>query len=136
MAIAASTSMERDATPKHVVLIVEDEVIIRSLVAEHLRECGFSVIEAANAAEAITVLSTQTNIDLVFSDITMPGEIDGVGLAHWIRARRADIPVLLTSGAATAETAPIAPHAFVRKPYGLDDLEERFHAILADDARD
>jgi len=134
MTNAASTCTECDAAPKSVILIVEDEVIIRSLVAEHLRETGFTVIEAANAAEAVVVLSTQTDIDLVFSDITMPGAMDGVALAHWIHERRGEIPVLLTSGAAAAPDAPglSAAERFVRKPYLLEEVEDQIRRLLGD----
>ena len=133
MASAAATRYENcDASPKRVVLLVEDEVIIRSLVAEHLRECAFTVIEAANAEEAITVLSSQAHIDLVFSDITMPGEMDGLALVRWIRQRSPRMPVILTSGAGVVlnSPAPFTNEEFVRKPYDLDELEIRLRAIL------
>jgi len=134
MASAASTPhIERDASAKRVILIVEDEVIIRSVVAEHLRDADFTVIEAANAAEAVAVLSTQTNVDLVFSDITMPGEMDGVGLARWIGERRSGIPVLMTSGAAAIPDAPnsFTKMPFVRKPYLLEEIEDQIRRLLA-----
>ncbi len=132
MASAASNDFQRDAHGKRVILMVEDEVIIRSVVAEHLRDVNFTVIEAANAAEAIAVLSSQTHVDLVFSDITMPGELDGVGLARWIADRRGEIPVLMTSGAAVLDwSGPFSRLPFVRKPYGLEDIEERIRKLLA-----
>jgi len=135
MASAAATTYEDyDVNPKPVILIVEDEVIIRSVVAEHLRECGFTVIEAANADEAVAVLSTQARIDLVFSDITMPGKMDGVALARWIHERRGEIPVLLTSGAAALPnaSAPFTDERFVRKPYRLEEIEDQIRRLLAD----
>ncbi len=135
MASAAATTYEDyGVTPKPVVLIVEDEVIIRSVVSEYLRDCGFTVIEAANAAEAIAVLSTQANIDLVFSDITMPGEMDGVGLARWIHERRAEIPILLTSGAGVVlnTAGPFTEEPFIRKPYLLEEIEDRIRSLLGD----
>ncbi|MCD6074033.1 MAG: response regulator [Rhodospirillales bacterium] len=134
MASAAATTYEdRDAAPKWVILIVEDEVIIRSVVSEYLRDCGFAVIEAANAAEAVAVLSTQTNIHLVFSDITMPGSMDGFGLARWIHEKRAEIPILLTSGAAAVLNAsgPFTQEQFIRKPYLLDEIEDQIRSLLA-----
>jgi CheY-like chemotaxis protein len=89
------------------------------------------VAENANAAEAIAVLSSQTHVDLVFSDITMPGELDGVGLARWIADRRGEIPVLMTSGAAVLDgSGPISRLPFVCKPYGLEDIEERIRQLL------
>lgn len=133
MASAASNFINRDADAKRVILIVEDEIIIRSVVAEHLRDANFTVIEAANAAEAIAVLSTQTGIDLVFSDITMPGEMDGLGLARWLQDRRAEIPVLMTSGAAAIPDSPssFVNMPFVRKPYLLEEIEDQIRRLLA-----
>jgi CheY-like chemotaxis protein len=135
MASAAATTFEdRDAAPRPVILIVEDEVIIRSVVSEYLRDCAFTVIEAANAAEAVAVLSTQTDIDLVFSDITMPGAMDGLGLARWIHEKRAEIPILLTSGAAPMLNAsgPFTDERFIRKPYLLEEIEDQIRSLLRD----
>jgi CheY-like chemotaxis protein len=66
-------------------LVVEDNICVRSVTAEVLREAGYSVIEAANAAEAVAVFDAGTAVDLVFSDIEMRGsQMDGVGLARWV----------------------------------------------------
>ena len=82
------------------VLVVEDEVLIRLVIADYLRECGFKVYEAATALEAIEVLeSDQASIDLVFTDIRLPGEINGFALGQWVRANRPGLPVILTSRA-------------------------------------
>jgi CheY-like chemotaxis protein len=81
-----------------VILVVDDEILLRTMAAEYLRDRGFRVLEAANGDEAVTVLTTPAVIDLVFSDVQMPGEIDGYALAQWVRANRSGIPVLLTSG--------------------------------------
>lgn len=114
------------------ILIVEDEVLIRSSVSEYLRALGYRVIEAANAAEAITVLGAGMHVDLVFSDIVTPGEIDGVGLARIVRRRYPDIPVVLTSGdGARAAEAKIAD-AFVRKPYRSSAIARRVARLLSD----
>ncbi len=64
-------------------LLVEDEVLIRLTVADYLRDCGYHVIEASNAQEALSVLTSDIDIDIVFSDVQMPGTIDGFGLARW-----------------------------------------------------
>jgi CheY-like chemotaxis protein len=64
------------------ILVVEDDVLVRMPIAHYLRDCGYKVVEAANADEAVTVLShKETVIDLVFTDIEMPGALDGFGLA-------------------------------------------------------
>jgi CheY-like chemotaxis protein len=69
------------------ILVVEDEVLIRLPLAEYLRECGYRVFEASNVAEAKAVLDADTPVDLVFSDVNMPGNENGFALAVWIRQR-------------------------------------------------
>jgi CheY-like chemotaxis protein len=88
------------------ILVVDDEVLIRMAVSDFLQECGFKVLEAGTAAEAIEMIqSRQSAIDLVFSDVRMPGDMDGFGLAKWIRTN-AGLPVILASGdAKKADTA-------------------------------
>jgi CheY-like chemotaxis protein len=88
------------------ILIVEDQVLIRMEVADYLRECGYLVLEAADANEAIVIMQTDRRIDLVFSDVQMPGPMDGFGLSQWVRTNRPVIKVILTSGVArSAELA-------------------------------
>ena len=78
------------------ILVVEDEVLVRMPIAQYLRDCGYKVIEASNADEAMQVLLHQeTPVDVVFSDIEMPGTVDGFGLANWIREHRPGLNVLL-----------------------------------------
>ncbi len=82
----------------HTILIVEDEPLIRLALSEHLQDLGFQVLEAATAAEATALLDRHRGIDLVFSDVRMPGEMDGIALAQWILEHRPGMPVMLTSG--------------------------------------
>jgi len=79
------------------ILVVEDDVLIRMPIADYLRDCGYRVIEAVSADEAMSVLMHQeTQVDIVFSDIEMPGSTDGFGLSKWIRDNRPGIDVILT----------------------------------------
>ena len=73
------------------VLIVDDEFLARALLSDHLQECGFMVFEAANADEAISTIETGIPIDLVLTDVRMPGSMNGFGLAKWINANRPNI---------------------------------------------
>ena len=75
------------------ILVVEDEVLIRLPLAEYLRDCGYRVFEASNVAEA--VLDADTPVDLVFSDVNMPGNENGFALAVWICQRHPDTNVIL-----------------------------------------
>ena len=80
------------------VLVVDDDLLVREPIADYLREVGYQVLEAGDAHEAIELVDHADHVDLVFSDVRMPGDLDGVGLARWVRAHRPDLPVLLTSG--------------------------------------
>jgi DNA-binding response OmpR family regulator len=116
------------------ILIVEDEVLIRLALSDYLQECGFKVYEAGTAAEAIAILeSGRSDIDLVFSDVRMPGEIDGFGLASWIHAHRPGLPVLLTSGdRRKSEVAQdiCANDPFFAKPYDLRLVVARMRTVI------
>jgi DNA-binding response OmpR family regulator len=116
------------------ILLVEDDVLQRIGVAEHLRQNGFSVVEAATADEAKAVLEAGVEVDLVFTDITMPAGIDGVALAQWAARRFAELPVMLTSALQSAlDIALIAcPQAkgVILKPYDYDALVRRLRALL------
>jgi len=100
---------------------------VRLLIAMHLAEHGFSVVEAASADDAVAILQEDDLVALVFSDIQMPGETDGVGLAQWIGRERPDLKVLLTSGRAVPATAGAWP--FIPKPYRPENVESRLRTM-------
>jgi two-component system, response regulator PdtaR len=81
-----------------VVLIVEDELLIRMDAIEMIEAAGFEPLEAANADEAINILRSRSDIHVVFTDIQMPGSMDGVKLAHFVRDRWPPIKIIATSG--------------------------------------
>ncbi len=115
---------ERPRRPAGHVLLVEDDDEVAALVEQLLGELGFGVTRAASAAAALGALANGRAIDLVFSDIMMPGGMNGVGLADEVRRRRPGLPVLLTSGHADAarQDADAAGVVVLPKPYGLTDL--------------
>lgn len=121
------------------ILVVEDEVLIRLVIAEYLRECGYRVHEAANADEAIAVLEApEVSIDIVFSDVVMPGPMDGFALSRWVRAYRPGINVILTSGIErSAEIAGMLCEAgpLLAKPYEPQGVVERIKQLLAKASR-
>lgn len=100
------------------VLIVEDEFLLRMDAASFIEDAGFAVYEASNADEAIRVLETNDNIRLVFTDISMPGSIDGLKLAHYVRGRWPPIKLIVTSGhfSPSNEELPTGT-SFIAKPY-------------------
>lgn len=114
-----------------VVLIVEDHFLTRCTAAVYLREAGYRVIEAADAAEAISALASGTRVDLVFSDVYMPGGLDGHGLARWVAQHQPAVPVVLTS-AAPQDSALLAAGSarFLIKPYLLTEVERLIAGLL------
>lgn len=112
------------------ILVVEDDAALRPLVAMHLADHGFSVVEAATADEAVTTLQKDGGIALVFSDIQTPGTFDGVDLARWISREMPSLKVLLTSGAALPARGRAWP--FVAKPYNLDKVGRQLHDLAND----
>jgi len=101
-----------------VVLIVEDELLLRMDSAEVVENAGFEVIQAANADEAIAILTRRPDIHVVFTDIQMPGSMDGLKLAHFVRSRWPPIKIIATSGLVRIEDVDLpAGSVFVSKPY-------------------
>ena len=116
------------------VLVVEDELLLRMGVADYLRDCGYHVVEADNGDEAVSVLESDARIDVVFTDITMPGTLNGFGLAQWVRRERPEVRVILTSGISrTAQEArDLCAHGpLVAKPYDYGEVERHIRALLA-----
>lgn len=115
------------------ILVVDDEVLVRMVIADHLRDCGFRVFEAGNGSEAIAVLSSGEPVDLVFSDVQMP-ECNGFELARWVRRERPDVKVMLTSGGVkAAETASdlCENGPLLGKPYDVGEVVRRIRSTLA-----
>jgi CheY-like chemotaxis protein len=132
----SSTHISAEAdTPLQTILVVEDEVLIRLVVAEYLRECGYRVHEAVSAAEAILILQApEVSVDIVFSDVEMPGEMDGFGLARWVRSNQPETQVILTSGAErSADIAGTLCEAgpLMEKPYHTQEVVDRIKQLKA-----
>ncbi|MFZ2029681.1 MAG: PAS domain S-box protein [Vitreimonas sp.] len=106
-------------------LLVEDDADVAALTAPMLEELGWQVIWAASGEEALAILRDRADIDLVFSDVMMPGGINGLELAMRVRGEQPALPVLLTSGyaAPVAKQAAAAGVALLTKPFGLEALE-------------
>jgi two-component system, response regulator PdtaR len=113
------------------VLVVEDENFLRDVTAEYLEDCGFSVLQAANADEAVGLLQGNRDVGAVFSDIQMPGSMNGLGLAHWITETRPGVKVLLTSGRVPPATA--REWTLVAKPYDMAEVERRLREMTEQD---
>jgi PAS domain S-box-containing protein len=112
------------------VLVVEDSRDVAEVTSSLLEQLGYRVVRAENAAEALRHLQQGIGVDLLFSDIVMPGAINGLGLAQICRERFPDIPVLLTSGFSDAAQAADGRFDILRKPFELAALERAIEAAL------
>ena len=110
------------------VLLVEDEALIRVLAAELLRDAGFDVTEAQSGDEAASMLPCTGRFDILFTDVRMPGLLDGIHLALLVRSQWPNMPVLVVSGFAErlasrlAELDPAA--AYLSKPYDMQEVHD------------
>ncbi len=120
--MSALPKAETDSAPKRV-LVVEDDVLIRHVIAEAMRDAGLFVVEAGSGTAAMGYLGSGAPVDVVFSDIEMNGADDGLRLAHDIRAGFPDIPVILTTGSAMPSYLADAD-AFIAKPYQISSVLE------------
>lgn len=114
------------------VLVVEDEPLVLMDTVASLEDEGFVVFQAASAAAAIAILENRTEIRVVFTDIEMPGTMDGLELAHYVRRRWPPTMIFITSGRRLPQKSSLPERTrFVVKPYSRSDL-----ALLANDVRD
>jgi two-component system, response regulator PdtaR len=122
--------VSRSASGKRVVLVVEDDELIRMHAADMVRDLGFETIEAANADDALSLLESCSDITAVFTDIQMPGSMDGLHLVAVVRDRWPPIALLVTSGQATPpDTALPRGARFVSKPYLSYQLKSHLFAL-------
>jgi len=114
------------------ILLVEDDDEVAALVMEMLRELGYRITRTASAQSALGALADDRPIDLVFSDIMMPGSMNGLDLAREVKRRRPGVPVLLTSGYAGAafRNAEVENIPVLRKPYEIDALDTALRAAI------
>lgn len=106
------------------VLLVEDELLVRELASEDLKDAGFEVTPAGDSDEALGYLREGRRFDLLFTDIRMPGALDGWGLAVEAKQVLPDIRVIYATGLGDAARGLAADERYVRKPYTLNDLRE------------
>jgi CheY-like chemotaxis protein len=112
------------------VLIVEDEALVRSGAAKMVEDAGFEVIEAANADEAIRILESNRDIRVVFTDVQMPGSMDGLKLAHAVRNRWPPIKIIVTSGHELLTEQELPKGArFFAKPYSPFQIRDALRAL-------
>ena len=114
------------------ILLVEDEMLVRMAIAQHLEDCGYDVLQASNAQEALTVISRHPEIDVLFTDVRMPGPMDGLALPKWVIEHKPGMAVMVASGDTAKETVVkelCGAHAFT-KPYDFDDVTLRIREAI------
>lgn len=121
--------VEKKQQPK-TILVVEDDGILSFVLADFLRDNGYSVIEASNGDEAFSYLSQSNHVDLVFTDVHMPGATDGTVLASLVSDALPQVKVVITSGELKKSRVP-AGIPFIPKPYDLFKLKETFGSLLS-----
>lgn len=107
------------------VLVVEDETLIRMLAADSLEDSGYRVLEAGNAAEALRILEEHDEVDVLFTDVNMPGPLDGLDLAGMMRDLRPHLGLIVTSGRGTPDLARLPlTSIYLAKPYRPQQLAD------------
>ncbi len=119
-------------TKTPIVLVAEDEVMVRQLSVCELEDAGYRVIEAADAGQAIAILETGVAVDVLFTDVNMPGGMDGIGLARLVHSRWPEVRLIITSGRADIPEEDLPEEGrFIRKPYRLSEMSEMVGRMAA-----
>jgi CheY-like chemotaxis protein len=115
--------MQHIRSPSSRILVVEDDALVRAMAVDALEEEDFEVLEAPSADYAVTVLEARSDIGVVFTDVTMPGTLNGFDLARLIRRVYPHIAILVSSGALPKGFSGEAPEArFLPKPYRMTEV--------------
>lgn len=113
------------------VLVVEDEMVLRMRAVDIVEDAGFSAVEAVNADQAISILEARSDISLLFTDIQMPGSMDGLKLAHAVHDRWPAIKIILVSGQVNpSEAERPADSRFFGKPLGVEEMAAQLQAMI------
>jgi CheY-like chemotaxis protein len=114
------------------ILIVEDEALIRMMLVDTFEDSGLTVLEAEDAQEALAVLAEHPEIELLFTDVNMPGDMDGFGLAAHAAATRPDLRLVMSSGREQFSTDSLPDYGkFIAKPYSTAELVKLVHHELS-----
>ncbi|WP_395396346.1 response regulator (plasmid) [Novosphingobium sp. BL-8A] len=122
---------QQPSNPLRVVLVVEDEPLIRMMAAGIIEDAGFAALEATNASEALVLLKARNDISLIFADIDLGAGMDGLHLAFLIRNRWPLVELIVTSGRSSRDEIKLPERGlFLSKPYCYDDLAGMVESLL------
>jgi CheY-like chemotaxis protein len=118
-------------TASATVLVVEPDILVRMVIADYVRDCGYKVVEGVNADEALAVLGAGTKIDVILTEVQLSGSRDGFGLARQIREDHPEIDMILTSGVARAadKAGDLCDDGPLEKPYHPQDVVRRINLL-------
>jgi CheY-like chemotaxis protein len=114
---------------EHTIMIVEDELLLRLDLANQLHSAGFEIIEAQSGDEAVKILATNIDVDLILTDIRMPGQVDGLGLVSFVKRQERRIKVILLSAYVEADSDSPADTSFA-KPVRIEALLAKVRQLL------
>ena len=120
-----------DPTPR-TILVVEPDVLVRMVIADYLRDCGYKVLEGVSADDVVTVLSAGKQIDVIFAEVQLTGSMNGFALAQWVREKHPAVDVILTSGVAQAaeKAGDLCDEGPLEKPYDPQEVHRRISRLL------
>jgi two-component system, response regulator PdtaR len=120
---------------RRVVLVVEQDKFLKSLTADIMEDAGFATLQASDADEAVAILASRSDIALLLTSVTMPGSMDGLGLAYMVRQRWPAIRIIITSSKVwlTANNFPIGSR-FVPKPYRAQVMISEIRSLVGPQA--
>src|SRR6202045_431188 len=123
--------MSTDSPQVANVLVVEDEMVLRMRAVDIVEDAGFCPVEAVNADQAISILESRSDISLLFTDIQMPGSMDGLKLAHAVHDRWPSIKIILVSGHVQPSDAERPANSrFFGKPLGVEHMITELQAMV------
>ena len=120
---------ESGEDPEHTIMIVEDELLLRLYLANQLHSAGFEIIEVQSGDEAVKILATNIDVDLILTDIRMPGQVDGLGLVSFVKRQERRIKVILLSAYVEADSDSPADASFA-KPVRIEVLLAKIRQLL------
>lgn len=120
------------AAERPVIMVLESDVIVRTEIAEFLRQCGYKVIEGITANDLWTVIDAKVKLDIVFSEVNLPGETDGFTVARRVRQTYPEIEIILTSSVegAAEKSKDLCEEGPLKKPYRTQDVAARIQLLL------
>ena len=114
------------------ILLVEDQTLVRMAICQYLEECGYNVLQADDADQALALLQRHPEIAVMFTDVRMPGSMDGLGLARWVIEHKPRIAVIVASGHVAQETVmkELCGAKAFSKPYNFEEVTNHIREAI------